>query len=189
MWLGLSLSGFALAISLHAIFARLGGSPTIVLSFLKVSLPVAALVALSALWMFGFSDESIAAVLVYLAISETYVFLFTLAANGVSISLMMRLGSHPTTAEALMASYSTRDMVERRIDQLQAGGFLTEAGGRIHLLERGRRLVRAFGIVRSIFKHPEALNVGSALAGRHASEPQNGGTSAPRSRPHPGSGH
>jgi hypothetical protein len=153
MWLGLSLSGFALAISLHAIFARLGGSLTIVLSFLSVGVPVAVLTALSALWMFGFSDESVAAVLIYLALCETYIFLVTLAANGVSVSLMMRLRSRPTTAEALMESYSTRAMVERRIDQLQAGGFLTEAGGQIHLLERGRRLVRAFEFLRGIFKH------------------------------------
>ena len=157
MWLGLSLAGFVLAISLHAIFARLGGSLTIVLSFLSIGIPLAVLIALAALWMFGFSDESIAAVLIYLALCETYIFLFTLAANGVSVSLMMRLEARPATAEALMELYSTRAMVERRIDQLQAGGFLTEEGGRVHLLERGQRLVRAFGIVRSIFKHPRAV--------------------------------
>ena len=130
MWLGLSLAGFALAVSLHAIFARIGGSLTIVLSFLSVGIPVAVLIALVALWMFGFSDESIAAVLVYLALCESSIFLFTLAANGVSVSLMMRLETRPATAEALMELYSTRAMVERRIDQLQAGGFLTEEGGR-----------------------------------------------------------
>jgi hypothetical protein len=167
MWLGLSLLGFGLAISLHATIARLGGSLTIVLGFLSVATPVAVLIALVAFWLFGFSDEGIAAVLVYLALCETYIFLFTLAANGVSVSLMMRLRSHPTTAEALMESYSTRAMVERRIDQLQAAGLLMDAGGDIHLLEGGRRLVRAFRIVRGIFNHPQALGVFQA-AQRHA---------------------
>ena len=67
----------------------MGGSLTIVLSFLSVSIPVAVVLAALALWMFAISDESIAAVLVYLALCETYIFLFTLAANGVSVSLMM----------------------------------------------------------------------------------------------------
>jgi hypothetical protein len=120
MWLVLSLAGFALAVVLHAVFARMGGSVTIVLSFLGVGIPVAVVLAALALWMFAMSDESIAAVLVYLALCETYIFLFTLAANGVSVSLMMRLRSRPTSADELMKSYSTRAMVERRIDHLKS---------------------------------------------------------------------
>lgn len=142
MWLVLSLAGFALAVLLHAVFTRMGGSLTIVLSFLGVSIPIVVVIAAVALWMFGVSDESIAAILVYLALCETYIFLFTLAANGVSVSLMMRLRSRPTTADALMKSYSTRAMVERRIDQLAAGGFLTEAGG-IDPFARARRGARS----------------------------------------------
>src|SRR2546426_10905565 len=159
MWLVLSLGGFALAVVLHAVFARMGGSLTIVLSFLSVSIPVAVVLAALALWTFAISDESIAAVLVYLALCETYIFLFTLAANGVSVSLMMRLRSRPTTADELMKSYSTRAMVERRIDQLAAGGFLTEAGGQIRLLERGEGLVCALAIARGLFQHPRTLEI------------------------------
>jgi hypothetical protein len=158
MWLALSFSGFALAIVLHAIIARVGGSLTLVLSYLCVSIPIAILVACVGLWMFGVSDESIAAILVYLAFCETYIFLFTLAANGVSVSLMMRLESHPATADELMEAYSTRAMVERRIDQLRAGGFLTEAAGQIRLLPRGEVLVRAFGLARGVFKHRRSLD-------------------------------
>jgi hypothetical protein len=159
MWLGLAFSGFALAALLLAIFARMGGSLTIVLGFLFVSIPVAVLIASLALWLFGLSDESIAAILVYLAFCETYIFLFTLAANGVSVSLMMRLGSQPRAADELMKSYSTRAMVERRIDQLQAGGFVTEAGGQVRLLKRGEALVRAFAVARSLFKHKHSVDV------------------------------
>ena len=171
MWLVLSLVGFALAVLLHAVFTRMGGSLTIVLSFLGVSIPIVVVIAAVALWMFGVSDESIAAILVYLALCETYIFLFTLAANGVSVSLMMRLRSRSTTADELMKSYSTRAMVERRIDQLAAGGFLTEAGGQIRLLERGEALVRAFAIARGFFKHRRTLESGAMQdgeSGRHS---------------------
>jgi hypothetical protein len=165
MWLVLSLSGFALAVLLHAVFTRMGGSLTIVLSFLIVSVPITVLIAAVALWMFAISDQTIAAILVYLALCETYIFLFTLAANGVSVSLMMRLRSRPTTANELMKSYSTRAMVERRIDHLQAGGFLAEAGGQFRLLERGKALVRAFAIARGFFKHRRSLDDGTVQDG------------------------
>jgi hypothetical protein len=158
MWLALSFLGFALAIALHAIIARVGGSLTLVLSFLCVSIPIAVLMACVGFLMFGIADETIAAILIYLAFCETYIFLFTLAANGVSVSLMMRLESRPATADELMQAYSTRAMVERRIDQLQAGGFLTEAAGQLRLLPRGEVLVRAFGFARSLFKHRRSLD-------------------------------
>jgi hypothetical protein len=153
MWLGLAVSGFALAALLHAIFARMGGSLTLVVTFLCISIPIAILIASVALWSFGISDESIAAMLIYLACCETYIFLFTLAANGVSVSVMMRLSSGPIATDELMKSYSARGMVERRIEQLQAGGFVTETNGQIRLLERGRALVRAFSIAQTLFGH------------------------------------
>src|SRR2546430_2596305 len=150
MWLVLSLGGFALAVVLHAVFARMGGSLTIVLSFLSVSIPVAVVLAALALWTFAISDESIAAVLVYLALCETYIFLFTLAANGVSVSLMMRLRSRPTPADELMKSYSTRAMVDRRIDHLKAGGFLLAPDGQIPRVDGGQALARLFVVAPSV---------------------------------------
>ena len=72
---------------------------------------------------------------------------------------MMRLSSQPRAADELMKSYSTRAMVERRIDQLRAGGFVTEAGGRVRLLERGKALVRAFAVARSLFRHEHSVDV------------------------------
>jgi hypothetical protein len=153
MWLMLSMCGFVLAVVVHAVHARMAGSMTIVLSFLCGSVPIAIAIACAAFWLFGVSDESLAAILVYVALCESYIFLFTLAANGVSVSLMMRLKARPATADELMASYAPRAMVERRIDQLRAGGFVTESSGQIRLLERGEALVRAFEIARSLFRH------------------------------------
>jgi biotin operon repressor len=83
----------------------------------------------------------------------------------VSVSLMMRLRSRPTSADELMKSYSTRAMVERRIDHLKSGGFLIEEDGQIALLERGRALVRAFALARAFFKHRRSLDIGVAEHG------------------------
>lgn len=154
MWFALTLSGIVFVVVLHGIFARLGGSLTIVLSFLCVSAPIAIIILFIAYWMFGISDESAAAILVYLAFCETYIFLFTLVANSVSISILMRLKSNPTTADKLMESYSTQAMVERRIDQLRAANFLTESAGQVRLLPRGEILAQVFVIARNLFRHP-----------------------------------
>src|SRR3989442_14977355 len=162
MWLALSLSGFVLAVLLHPIFARMGSSLTIIWSFLCVSMPIAVLLASAAVWLFAISDESIAAVLVYLALCEAYIFLFAFAATAVSVSLLMRLRTGPMAVDALLQSFSTRAMVERRIEQLQAGGLLLESGGQIRLLERGEFLVRAFGFARGLFKHHRPPDAGAA---------------------------
>jgi hypothetical protein len=165
MWLGLAFSGFALVVLLHAVFARMGGSLTIVLSFLCVGIPTAVLLAALAFWAFGISDDSIAVILVYFALCETYIFLFTLAANGVSVSLMMRMRSQPVAPDDLIRLYSTRAMVERRIDQLQAGGFLAESEGQLRLLERGKVMVRAFELARNVFRHRPLPDIRAAQYG------------------------
>jgi hypothetical protein len=138
MWLVLSLAGFALAVLLH-VFTRMGGSLTIVLSFLGVSIPVAVVIAAVALWMFAISDESVATILVYLALCETYIFLFTLAANGVSVSLMMRLRSRPTTEDELLKSYLN---ARRNPEGSDAGGKISSPrvlglGGIVSYLSNG----------------------------------------------------
>src|SRR6266404_8086634 len=119
MWMWLSLAGFATAVALHAISVRvIRGKIGIVMSFFCVGSFVALLIASSAFWLFGLSDESMAALLIYAALCETYILLITFAGNSISASLMMRLGRQSTTADELMRSYSNRSMVERRIDQM-----------------------------------------------------------------------
>jgi len=170
MWLALSCSGFALAVLLHAISVRTRSNPSIARNFVYISSSIAILLACIAFWRFAITDESIAAILIYVALSEAYLFLITLAATGVSVSLLMRLSSRPMAEDDLMRSYSTRAMVERRLDQLQAGGFLVEAGGRLRLRERGKALVRAFVIARSLFKHRRSFDVVGPVHDRESGE-------------------
>jgi|SRR6516165_2402770 len=159
MWLVLSCFGFALAVLLQAISVRTQNNPSIVRNFVYISSFIGILLACNAFWRFAVTDESIAAIMVYLALCEAYIFLFTLAATGVSVSLLMRLNSCAMAADDLMKSYSTHLMVEQRLNHLLAGGFLAEAAGQLHLLERGEALVRAFEIARSLFKHRRSLDV------------------------------
>src|SRR5262249_1437682 len=162
MWMGLSFAGFFIAVALHAIFVRIGGKLGVVMSFIFVGIFVAVLIGSAALWLFGVSDETIAALLIYAALCETYILLFTFAGNSISASLMMRLERRSTTADELLGSSSNRSMVERRIDQMCVRGFLVETKGQIRLLDRGKLLVRAFMIARTLFKHhPLRLDPGS----------------------------
>jgi hypothetical protein len=163
MWMGLSLAGFPAAVALHAIFVRIiRGKVGIVMSFFCVGSFVALLIGSAALWLFGLSDETMAALLIYAAVCETYILIITFAGNSISASLMMRLGRHPASADELMKSYSNRSMVERRIEQMCVRGFLVETNGQIRLLDRGKLLARAFMITRSLFKHhPLRLDTGS----------------------------
>ena len=153
MWLALSLLGFALTVTLHTVFVRMRGRLTMVASFLCVGIPIGAVITAVAFRLFGISDQSVASVLVYAAFCEVYILLMTFAANSVSASLMIRLRRQPITADELVKSYSTRAMVERRIDQLCAGGFMMEARGQFQLLRRGKLLAQTFVIARSFFKH------------------------------------
>jgi hypothetical protein len=153
MWLVLALIAFVFTVVIHALIVRVGGPLTIVMRFLAVGMPVGLVLTYVALAMLGLRDESIAAIATYAILCEIYLFLFTLAANGVAVSLLLRLRSGPLKPEAFDTGYAARDMVERRVDQLQAAGFLSVSGGRSSLLPRGRRLVRAFILARAFFGH------------------------------------
>jgi len=101
----------------------------------------------------------IAAILVYAVICELYIFLFTLAANGVSISIMDRLADGLTSLQILDAEYSVLSMVTRRVDQLQTGGFLIECDGHLLLSLKGRGLVRAFLLLRRTLQRDARVDV------------------------------
>ena len=164
MWLVLSLTGFALAVVLHALLTRMGGSLTIVLSFLFERPPRHCNRGAGFLDVRALGREHRHAPGVFGALRNLY---FPVHAGS-----QWRVGfahdapeSRPTTADELMKSYSTRAMVERRIDHLRAGGFLTETGGQIRLLQRGAALVRVFALARGFFKHRRALEIGDVQDG------------------------
>jgi hypothetical protein len=161
MWFLLALAMFTLAVAIHSVWARVQSSLSLVLRFLGTGAAIGIVHLVLSLVIFGFTEKTISAALVYAVLCELYVFLFTLAANGVSIALMDRLVDGSADPGTLEAKYSEMSMVERRVGQLQTSGFLAEHNGRLQLLPKGRSLVRAFVLLRAFFCHarfPNAFN-------------------------------
>lgn len=101
-------------------------------------------------------EEILGALLIYAFACELYVFLFTLTLGSVSAQLLVLLAQSPRSPSALDASYSGRDMTERRIERMACNGLIVARDGLIELTGRGRRLVGAFASLRRFFGHDEA---------------------------------
>ena len=95
MWWS-TCAALALTLSIHWLFARIGNSLSLVFRFLCVGVPIGLLHACLSVWWFGFGDTAISAVLMYACACELYIFLFTLAANGVSVSILDKLAAGAT---------------------------------------------------------------------------------------------
>lgn len=162
LWLLWSLLAFAVALAAHAAICRLSPQGPAVLRYLAVGLPVgAALLALLVLRQ-GWSADLLAGALLYALLSELYLFLFTLAANSVSLGVLRRLARAPLSAAEVAADYDSAAMVERRLDQLVAGGLLDHDGAAYRPTARGARMARSFARLRRLFRHEP----GSRAAGR-----------------------
>jgi hypothetical protein len=84
---------------------------------------------------------------VYAFLCELYVFLFTLVANSVAVSLLMSISAGCGTPEAVELAYRPDTMVRRRLGQLERSGLIDNTGGRLTLTAAGRRLIRTFDTV------------------------------------------
>lgn len=153
MFMLLAAAAFLIAVIVHARWTRASGSMTMTAQFVAVAAPCGiALVALSFVF-FGLSDAAASAVLAYGAACELYIFLFTLGANGVSISLLLRLSDGPRDPIEINRAYDTRSMVERRVSQMIGAGLLEESGDRVTASARGRHLAVYFVLMRKLFGH------------------------------------
>lgn len=166
MWFFLALAMFTVTLTIHSTWARVQSRLSLVIRFLCTGAAIGVAHVVLSLVIFGFTDKTISATLVYAVLCELYIFLFTLAANGVSIALMDRLADGSADPETLDAKYSEISMVERRVEQLQTGGLLAEHDGRLQLLPKGRSLVRAFVLLRAFFCHARCPNASEANFGQ-----------------------
>jgi len=152
-WLAWSLLAFVVAVAGHALLCRLLRRGSTVVKFLAVGLPVGlALLAVLA-GQDGLSPQLLAGALVYALLSELYLFLFTLAANSVSLAILRRLVDAPLAPERIAADYDSAAMVERRLDQLQAGGLLVREGSAYRVTPQGAGMARSFARLRHVFRH------------------------------------
>jgi hypothetical protein len=155
MSLILSAGSFIVAVLAHAHWARSGGSMTITARFISIAAPVGAGLSILVVVMFGATDAAVGAILLYAVACELYIFLFTLVANGVAVSLLLRLSKRAMSSEDIDRAYNTRAMVERRVSQMIDAGLLLEKDELLVATFRGRRLAHLYQFGRRAFGHAE----------------------------------
>lgn len=154
-WLLWALLALLAAVAAHALLCRLVRRGSTVKKFLAVGMPVG-LVLLVQLWSgHGAGVQTFAGALVYALACELYLFLFTLAANSVSLGILRRVARGPLSEAGIAAEYDAEAMVERRLDQLQAGGLLVRRGDAWEATAQGAGLARSFARLRRLFRHEE----------------------------------
>ena len=155
MWL---LLGMALAASVlgHAGVLRLFQSAGAVTTFVAIGGAVGVLLVGCSLFYDGLTPTASAVVLTYVFACELYVFLFTLVGNSVSFGLMAQLAQHPLQPADIAKFYRAQTMVERRFEQLERANLIVRDGAGFRLTVRAKRIIRAFSVLRSVFRRPHA---------------------------------
>jgi hypothetical protein len=97
--------------------------------------------------------NALAAILLYAFASELYIFLFTLIASSVSISIIRGLRVGAMSARDVELLYSSERMVQVRLERLLAIGLINRDVRGVHLTARGRRVITIFGALRRFFGH------------------------------------
>lgn len=159
MCIFLPLSIFVIVVLVHSILARFKCGRSLVLCFICLVIPMSIVLILLSLHFMGFGEHTITSMLIYFAACELYVFLFTLAANGVSISILDSLHAKKMGLNVLTSKHATDLMVERRIKQLEIGGLLIEENERLQLSKKGKKLVTLFLFFQNFFGHTQKPSV------------------------------
>jgi DNA-binding HxlR family transcriptional regulator len=140
---------FACAVITHALLSRAQSGVGTVRRFFLIGLGYGIILVL---WAILSGAYSIASVLVYAFGCELYIFVFTLAANSVSLGIVVRLLDGPAPISELSVVYSTVNMVERRLMQLEASGLISRSVVGWQISPKGVTIVRAFGRLRKFFR-------------------------------------
>ena len=153
-WVVWPLACFCVAVLAHGGIARLALSLDGVRRFVVVGIAigVAMMIGLPRdAWM---SVECVAAIGIYAALCELYIFSFTLVVSSISVSTLMDLRAGPASEAELLAAHDPRQMVRERIDGLIAVGWIVRDGRLLRISDRGRRVHRRFSRLRRLFGHP-----------------------------------
>ena len=149
-----ALLALASAVILHACLVRVAGSLNKVVAFLATGgLVGLALVVYEIVWSAHTTLESLAALAVYAAACELYIFAFTLVVSSVSVAVLTALDGGPLSEDALEHHDSSRAMVETRLERLAMAGCVDLRDGVCLVTPRGRALAGAFERLRRTFGH------------------------------------
>lgn len=148
------IAAIASSILAHAILTRAAPRANAVLLFLAGGTTIGLALVAWAWHVFGLvSIPFVSAVVSYAALSELYVFLFTLALSSVSANIIVRLTAASPGAADLARSYSGVDMVQQRIARLQAAGLIVGTADGFVLTRRGTLVVAGYRMLRALFRH------------------------------------
>lgn len=153
MWIFLVFTMLISTLIAHGIWVRIGHSSSQVFCFLCVGVPIGIIHVSLSFLIFGQSEKAISSILVYAASCQLILYLLSLAANGVSISILDQIGKDINNSDLLGSEYSTSVMVLRRIKQLQLDGFLIKHNDKLQLTYKGQMLVKSFLKLRLFFGH------------------------------------
>jgi hypothetical protein len=152
-WIGVGMAIVG-AVVAHAIFARVAPARNTVILSIVGALSVGLMLVAWAGWTFGpVSSDFVSAAVTYAAFCELYLFMFTLALSSVSANILVRLAAGPKDRSELDSSYDSRGMVEQRLARMQAAGLIVTRRDHLSLTFRGRAIVKAYRLLRSLFRH------------------------------------
>ena len=149
MWFALSAICFSVAVVTHAAVARWRPEGGRVFQFV-----VSGALGASLLWaLYRIADvpsiERLVGLIAYGFNCELYIFLFTLVASSVSVSILVARAAGRESGVTLQPN----EMVERRLAMLVSRGFLRRDGEMYELAEKGRTIVAWHGRLRRFFRH------------------------------------
>ena len=152
MWIAATALALLTGAILHGLAARLDARLSRVSLFLVTGgISGAAL----GVWLISRHETGLATVASLLAFafcSELYIFVFTLTLNSISAGILLQLERGAMTAPELEHLCNDRVMVERRVEQMVAAGFITvHSGNLISVTPKGMKLIRVFSVLRRFF--------------------------------------
>lgn len=145
----LSMSLWIAAVLTHSAVSRSSQQGGAVRRFVLVGCFYGALLVAGMAAMGHFST---AAILLYVFFCELYLFLFTLAANSVSLGILVRLHRSSVQASDLAVDYSTDEMIHRRVEQSGKAGLIVQTPAGWRITPKGVAVVNVFGILRGVFR-------------------------------------
>ena len=157
MWIFLAFIMLMLTSIFHCIWMRVSHHTSQVFCFLLIGFPIGMIHIVLSFYFLKQTDEILASILVYAVCCQFLLYLFSLTANGVSVSVLEQLSKGSIHLDFFSSDYSTDLMVTNRINQLQLDGFLIKNNEECQLTSKGRILVKSFLRLRIFFGHESLI--------------------------------
>jgi len=156
MWLLLALLCFGLSVGVHAIVSRARPRANRVVTYGIVAIVAFLVLAWLVFAQYGPDVRAWAALCLYALAAELYVFLFTMISSSITARLLIILRKRDLQLYEIDSAFPTSGMVDDRMRNLLANGFIRAEGSSTYTLApKGRLLVTGFRPLRSFFRRKQ----------------------------------